>query len=59
MGCEETFHEVFGQTHRLEVMKQAARFSIKLWKVSDWTSWRSQPPPKQKKRLQITYELEL
>jgi hypothetical protein len=54
LGSKETFH---GQTHRLEVMKQAVGFSIRLWKLSDWTSWRSQPSPKQKKRLQIAYKL--
>jgi hypothetical protein len=59
LGSKETFYVVLGQTHRLEIVKRVVRFSIGLWKVTDWTSWRSQPPPKRKKRLQIAYKLEL
>jgi hypothetical protein len=35
----------------LEVEKVTVRSSIRFWKTSDRALWRSQPPPKQKKRL--------
>jgi hypothetical protein len=34
-GKPEIFYEVLGHTLRLEVVKLAVGFSIKLWKVSE------------------------
>jgi hypothetical protein len=40
---EDIICEALGQTNELEVMKRAVRISVRLWKVSNWTLWRSQP----------------
>jgi hypothetical protein len=47
LGSKETFYEATG----LEVVKRAVESSIWLRKMSVKTLWRSQPPPKYKKRL--------
>jgi hypothetical protein len=51
LGSNKTFYEALGQIIGLEVMKQAVEFAIGLQKMSVKTLWRSQPPPKGKKRL--------
>jgi hypothetical protein len=40
------------QTFGLEVVKRVVVISIGLWEASDWASWRSRSPPKQKKTSQ-------
>jgi hypothetical protein len=47
---ERTFGRILRKTIELEIAKQTVKTSIRLWKMSDWTLWRSRPPPKQKKR---------
>lgn len=38
------------EDRKLEIAKQTIRISIRLQKMRDWTLWRGQPPPQQKKR---------
>jgi hypothetical protein len=45
-GSRTTLGRIFRKTVELEVAKQIAGISIRLRKISDWTLWRSQPPPK-------------
>jgi hypothetical protein len=52
LGNKKTLYEALEQTLDSEVVKRAVGISIGLRKMSDWTSWRSRPPPKRKKRRQ-------
>jgi hypothetical protein len=51
LGSKEIFYETLEQLIGLEVVKRAVGSSIGLWKMSVKTLWRSQSPPKWKKRL--------
>jgi hypothetical protein len=51
LGSKEIFYEALGQINRLEVVKRAVESSVRLRKMSVKILWRSQPPPKRKKRL--------
>jgi hypothetical protein len=45
------FTKNYRKTTGLELEKQTAKFTVGLQKIKDWTLWRGQPPPKQKKTL--------
>jgi hypothetical protein len=44
LGDEKTLHDALRQTLELEIIKLVLRSSIRLWKTSDRTLWRSQSP---------------
>jgi hypothetical protein len=48
-GAEELARKAFG----LQFGKRAARSSVGLRRMMNWTFWRSQPHPKRKKRLHV------
>jgi hypothetical protein len=51
LRSERTSGGIFGKTFGLEVAKRAARSSVMMRKITDWTLWRGRPPPKRKKSL--------
>jgi hypothetical protein len=56
LGSKETFSEALGQTIRLEIIKLTAESFVRIRKMSVKASWRSQLPPKWKKRLLAALE---
>jgi hypothetical protein len=53
LGNKRTTSGIYRKTIGLEIVKRAVRISSGMRKVTDWTLWRGQPPPKRKKKLQI------
>jgi hypothetical protein len=47
---EKTSGRIFRKSIELEIAKQTVGTSIRLQKMSNWSLWRGQPPPKRKKR---------
>jgi hypothetical protein len=48
LGSKRAFNKTVRQTPGLKIAKRAVEFSVGLRKMSDWTLWRSRPPPKRK-----------
>jgi hypothetical protein len=48
---QENAQQDFRHTVELEVAKKIVGTSIGLPRMGDWTLWRTQPPPKQKRRM--------
>jgi hypothetical protein len=59
LGSMRTLNETLRQILQMEITKLIVGSSIRLWKMSMRTLWRSQPPPKQKIRLLTAYMLVL
>jgi hypothetical protein len=57
LGSNRTLSETHRQTPELDIIKLTAGSSIQLRKMSDRISWRSQSPPKQKKKWLYTSRL--
>jgi hypothetical protein len=51
LGRKRVFNRTVRRTLGLEVAKRAFEFSIGVQKMSVKAMWRSQPPPKRKKRI--------
>jgi hypothetical protein len=49
LGNERTTSVIYRKTIMLEIVKRAVRISSRMRKVTDWTLWRGQPPPKTKR----------
>jgi hypothetical protein len=49
LGNERTSSEKYRKTIGLEIVNRAVRISSGMRKVTDWTLWRSRPPPKREK----------
>jgi hypothetical protein len=54
LGSKREFNKIIRKTLVLEIMNRIARSSVRMQKIRDWTLWRGQPPPKQKKSLLAT-----
>jgi hypothetical protein len=50
-------NKVFRKTIRLELGNRTARSTVGLQRIKDWTLWKGQPPPKQKKKQRVEQEL--
>jgi hypothetical protein len=49
LGHERTTSGIYRMITGMEIVKRAVRISSGMWKVTDWTLWRGQPPPKRKR----------